>query len=117
MCIQQVEMLLKILWRLYWKIRNYLKIEKIQGQGYDGAANMSGNYKGLLTRILWQNPKVLYLHWQAHCLNLILVESAKSNICPTLHFYGQLIKTELFIYWNAEDAAPRSASTGAEETL
>lgn len=60
---------------------NYLKIENIWGQGYDGAANMSGHYKGLQSRILRQNPKALYVHCQAHCLNLVLVESAKSNIC------------------------------------
>lgn len=60
---------------------NDLKIENIRGQGYDGAANMSGHYKGLQSRILRQNPKALYVHCQAHCLNLVLVESAKSNIC------------------------------------
>ncbi len=60
---------------------NDLKIENIQGQGYDGSANMSGHYKGLQSRILRQNPKALYVHCQAHCLNLVLVESAKSNIC------------------------------------
>lgn len=47
---------------------NDLKIEDIRGQGYDGAANMSGHYKGLQSRILKQNPKALYVHCQAHCL-------------------------------------------------
>ncbi len=41
---------------------------------------MSGHYKGLQSRILRQNPKALYVHCQAHCLNLVLVESTMSNI-------------------------------------
>lgn len=59
---------------------NELKVEDIRGQGYDGAANMSGRYKGLQSRIQRQNGKALYVHCHAHCLNLILVESAKSSI-------------------------------------
>lgn len=65
---------------------NDLKIHNIQGQGYDGAANMSGHYKGLQSRILKHNPKALYVHCQAHCLNVVLVESAKSNICFVTFF-------------------------------
>ena len=34
---------------------NDLKLENIQGQGYDGAANMSGCFKGLQSRILKRN--------------------------------------------------------------
>lgn len=133
-----------LLWDMYtiWKIKdrfiqvcnvqalleeNDLKIENIQDQGYDGAANMSGNCKRLLTRILWQNPKVLYVHWQAHCLNLVLIDTRCKikhlfnqlfqSSWKTLCFFGQLIKTALIIYWNAEEAALPSASTGAEETV
>ncbi len=58
---------------------NNLKMENIWG--YDGATNMSGHFKGLQSRILHKDPKALYVHCQAHCLNLVLVESAKSNIC------------------------------------
>ncbi len=50
-----------------------MKIENIRGQGYDGAANMSGHYKGLQSRILRQNPKALYVNCQAHCLNACFV--------------------------------------------
>lgn len=36
---------------------NQLKVEDIRGQGYEGAANMSGPYKGLQSRIQKQNEK------------------------------------------------------------
>lgn len=75
---------------------NDLKIEDIRGQGYDGAANMSGHYKGLQSRILKQNPKALYVHCQAHCLNPVLVESAKSNIC-FVNFFNLVEKLYTFM--------------------
>lgn len=56
--------------------------QNMHGQGYDGAANMSGQYKGLQTRIVQHNAKALYVHCHTHCLTLVLVESAKSS----LHF-------------------------------
>ncbi len=73
---------------------------------------MSGHYKGLQSRILRQNPKALYVHCQAHSLNLVLVESAKSNFTLL-----RLIKTALCIYWNAEEEAHQSVPNGAEETV
>ena len=59
--------------------QNNLNIQDVCGQGYDGAANMSGCYNGLQSRIQKQNERALYVHCHAHCLNLVLVESAKSN--------------------------------------
>lgn len=58
---------------------NNLPLENICGQGYDGAANMSEHYNGLKSCIQRHNKKALYVHCQAHCLNLVLVESAKAN--------------------------------------
>ena len=52
---------------------------KCRGQGYDGAANMSGMYKGLKARIRTLNEKALYVHCKPHCLNLVLVEASTSN--------------------------------------
>uniref|UniRef100_A0A096M0Z6 DUF4371 domain-containing protein n=1 Tax=Poecilia formosa TaxID=48698 RepID=A0A096M0Z6_POEFO len=75
---------------------NNLKMDNIKGQGYDGAANMRGHYKGLQARILRHNPRALYVHCQAHCLNLVLVESAKSNIC-LVTFFNLVEKLYAFI--------------------
>ena len=59
--------------------KNGLELKNMYGQGYDGAANMSGMYKGLKARIRTLNEKALYVHCKAHCLNLVLVEASKSN--------------------------------------
>lgn len=39
------------------------------GQGYDGAAAMSGNFKGVQRVIREVNPAALYVHCSAHSLN------------------------------------------------
>jgi len=77
---------------------NDLEIENMRGQGYDGAANMSGQYKGLQSRILQHNAMALYVHCHAHCLNLVLVESAKSS----LHFitFFNLVE-KLYVFFTA----------------
>jgi len=59
--------------------KNGLDLKNMYGQGYDGAANMSGMYKGLQARIRTLNEKALYVHCKAHCLNLVLVEASKLN--------------------------------------
>lgn len=48
------------------------------GQGYDGAAAMSGNFKGVQAVIREVHPAALYVHCSAHSLNLALAHS--SNI-------------------------------------
>ena len=49
----------------------------IRGQGYDGAANMAGKFRGVKARILSINKKALYFHCAAHCLNLCVVKSCQ----------------------------------------
>ncbi|KAL2102076.1 hypothetical protein ACEWY4_003837 [Coilia grayii] len=48
------------------------------GQGYDGAAVMSGKHSGVCTRIQEVAKYAFYVHCQAHCLNLVIVDSVKS---------------------------------------
>ncbi|KAL4152997.1 hypothetical protein QTP88_000830 [Uroleucon formosanum] len=48
------------------------------GQGYDGAENMAGRFKGAQTTIRSKHPKVLYVHCTAHSLNLAV--SSACNI-------------------------------------
>ncbi|KAJ8415959.1 hypothetical protein AAFF_G00405160 [Aldrovandia affinis] len=55
-------------------------MKNMRGQGYDSAANMSGVFRGLQARIRTHNEKALHIHCKAHCLNLVLVESVKSNV-------------------------------------
>ena len=49
---------------------------KMRGQGYDGAAAMSGRLNGAQVHIREVIPTVLYVHCAAHSLNL-----AVSNSC------------------------------------
>ena len=59
-----------------------------RGQGYDGAANMSGVYSGfrMQTRIKEMEPLAKYVHCAAHNLNLTLNDSVK-NIAELRRFY------------------------------
>ena len=50
-----------------------LSISRLWGQGYDGASNMQGEFNGLKTLILKENPCAYYVHCFAHKLQLALV--------------------------------------------
>lgn len=48
------------------------------GQGYDGAAVISGKHSGVCTRIQEVAKYAFYVHCKAHCLNLVIVDRVKS---------------------------------------
>lgn len=48
------------------------------GQGYDGASVMSGKHSGVSARIKNSARFAFYVHCNAHCLNLVLVDAVKS---------------------------------------
>ena len=54
-----------------------LDINNIRGQGYDGAANMSGARSGASSVILGWCPKGLYFHCAGHRLNLVVAFTCK----------------------------------------
>jgi len=54
-----------------------LKLSNCRGQSYDNAANMSGKYKGVKTRILQINNLAMYVPCNAHSLNLVGNDAAK----------------------------------------
>ncbi|XP_061368215.1 uncharacterized protein LOC133311216 [Gastrolobium bilobum] len=56
-----------------------LSLSKCRGQGYDGASNMRGEFKGLKSLILAENKSALYIHCFAHQLQLALVKVAKHH--------------------------------------
>ena len=60
-----------------------LSISSIRGQGYDGASNMQGEFNGLKTLIMNENPSAYYVHCFAHQLQLALVAVAEnhSTVC------------------------------------
>ena len=58
----------------------------MRGQGYDGASNMRGEFNGLKTLILKENPYAYYVHCFAHQLQLALVAVAKKHTVVALLF-------------------------------
>ena len=68
-------------------LRNHqLDPKNIVLQGYDGASVMSGNCSGVQTGIREIVPQGIYVHCNAHCLNLCLVDSTKA-ICESNEFF------------------------------
>ncbi|CAN1140996.1 Zinc finger MYM-type protein 1 [Linum perenne] len=66
-----------------------LQIDKMRGQGYDGASNMSGQFNGLRALFLRDCPYAYFVHCFAHKLQLTLVASAK--VCdPIWDFFSLL---------------------------
>lgn len=52
-----------------------LSLSNLRGQGYDGAASMSGIKTGVQARIKEKQPKAVYTHCSGHALNLSIVGS------------------------------------------
>ena len=53
-----------------------VSLEKLRGQGYDGASNMSGKFRGVQARIREVQPQAFYTHCRAHCLNLAICHAS-----------------------------------------
>ena len=54
-----------------------LHVENIQGQGYDGASNMRGEWNGLQALFLKDCPYAYYVHCMAHRLQLTSVTASR----------------------------------------
>lgn len=65
------------------------------GQGYDGASVMSGRHSGVAARIKAKTNHAFYVHCNAHCLNLVLVDSTKS--VPESETFFSLLQ-KLYVY-------------------
>lgn len=69
----------------------------LRGQGYDGAATMSGKYNGVQTHIKEKHPNALYVHCSAHSLNLAVSKSCSlPEIRDCLGTIGKI--RDFFIY-------------------
>lgn len=55
-----------------------LNMANCRGQAYDGAASMSGVFRGTAALITKDYPKAVYQHCRAHCLNLTLMKTCTS---------------------------------------
>jgi len=68
-------------------LRFNLPLTKLRGQCYDGAANVSGKITGLQTRLREIEPRALYVHCNAHNINLV-VQDAMEGVPATRKFIG-----------------------------
>lgn len=57
-----------------------LPLEKLIGQGYDGASAMSGRFKGCQAIIKDSCPCATYVHCSAHALNLTLMKACSVRV-------------------------------------
>ena len=53
-----------------------VNIDIMRGQGYGGAANMSGIHRGVQARIKRRVPGAVYTHCKAHSLNLAIIHAS-----------------------------------------
>lgn len=72
-----------------------LSLTNLRGQGYDGAANMSGKFKGTQAYILKYQPLATYIHCYSHCLNLVLVKAC--SVQPVRNTIGIVKEVTNFI--------------------
>ena len=73
-----------------------LSLEQLRGQCFDGARNMCGIYNGVQAKVRAEQPKALYVHCYAHCLNLVIVDVTKRNK-NARNFFGVIEKLYAFI--------------------
>lgn len=70
--------------------------ENLVGQGYDGAAVMSGKCSGVQTRVKQVAKYAFYIHCNAHCLNLVVVDCVK-KVPEAGCFFSLLEKLYVFM--------------------
>ncbi|KAI3765119.1 hypothetical protein L2E82_15145 [Cichorium intybus] len=68
---------------------NNLDFKSIRGQGYDGASNMRGHFKGLQALISKDCPYAYYVHCFAHRLQLALM-AASHGVIALRKFFNKL---------------------------
>lgn len=72
-----------------------LDMKKCRGQGYDGAATMSGAYAGVQSRIQGIEELAVYVHCAAHNLNLV-INDAVSTVRDVANYFSALQSLYVF---------------------
>ena len=60
-------------------IRFNLDLKDCRGQGYDGASNMAGRFRGLQALVAAEETRAIYVHCFAHSLNLVVQHSIQQD--------------------------------------
>lgn len=61
-------------------LRCNFNLDGCRGQGYDGAATMSGIHDGVAANILRKQKKAFFVHCNVHCLDLALQDLTKQSV-------------------------------------
>ena len=77
-----------------------LSLNDLRGQGYDGAATMSGQKTGVQKQIRDKQPKAVYTHCAGHSLNLAIVSSC--SIPMVTNCIDQIKSLTLWIKYSAK---------------
>jgi len=99
-----------------------LNLKHMRGQGYDGARNMSGKYRGVQARVKELHPLAMYTHCCNHVLSLVISTSSQlpvirnamaaiSDICVFMSRSAQRVS---IFQDNVEKEASGSASFATE---
>ncbi|KAL4084972.1 hypothetical protein QTP88_027831 [Uroleucon formosanum] len=75
--------------------KNNLNLPKLRGQGYDGAANISGVYSGVQARLKSKHKLATYIHCAFYNLNLVLNDAMNSST-EVKNFFGLVEKIYTF---------------------
>ena len=82
-----------------------IDVEKIRGQGYDGASVMSGEVSGVRTRVSEQLPLAkYYTHDSNHRLNLVIIATCK-NVPDVRNFMQSFQKLTFYLSNSAKRKA------------
>ena len=77
---------------------------KIRGQCYNGASNVSGNISGLQQRIKGEESRALFVHCNAHNLNLV-VQGGIEKVLVARKFIGEVKDMINFVLYSPERVA------------
>ena len=75
-----------------------LDTKNCRGQGYDGAAVMSGMYSGFQKKIQDVAPHAFYVHCASHNLNLVL-KDAMEGVTETRQCYNTIESVDLYTFF------------------
>jgi len=67
-----------------------IELSKCRGQGYDGAATMSGIYNGVQKKILDREEKAIFVHCAEHRLNIVLNDASMGAIPEVQKFWDTI---------------------------
>lgn len=77
---------------------------ELVGQSYDGATNMSGEYKGLQARINAKNNSAIFVWCHAHRLNLVMANAVSSSL-DAVDLFRNLESIYYFLWCSKKRAA------------